>query len=86
MYRFKKNYFSDGTTYYAGVGFRGPYVVECGNVSGVFLKNIPLDYVEEYEVFVLVKKMRAKNKREQIEPKTGSESSRVSDNLEVFKK
>ena len=79
MYRFKKNYFSDGTTYYSGVSFRGPYVVEGGYVSGVFLKRIPLDYVEEYEVVALVKKKRAKNKGEQIEPKSGSESSRVSE-------
>jgi hypothetical protein len=48
-------------------------------VSGLGVKNVPLDYVEEYEVAKMAKKKRAKKQKEKIEPKSGAESSRVSD-------
>jgi hypothetical protein len=79
MYRFVKNYSVNGTTYYAGVSFKGIYSSDNDCVSGVLLKNIPLDYVEEYELAKLAKKKRAKKQKEKIESKSGTDSSRVSD-------
>lgn len=79
MYRFSKDYSVGGITYFSGVSFKGPYVIENNCVSGLGVKNVPLDYVEEYEVAKMAKKKRLKKQKEKIEPKSGAESSRVSD-------
>jgi len=69
MYRFVKNYSVGGITYHAGVSFKGPYSLDNNCVSGLGVKNVPLDYVEEYEVAKMAKKKRAKKQKEKIEPK-----------------
>jgi len=79
MYRFVKNYSVGGITYHAGVSFKGPYSLDNDCVSGLGVKSVPLDYVEEYEMAKMAKKKRAKKLKEKIEPKSGAESSRVSD-------
>jgi hypothetical protein len=81
MYRFKKDYtFSHGLIFRAGVGIRGPYIIEDNKFSVEncsLFKDIPLDYVEKFELQKL-KKIRKKKEKPQKEEKTKDESARIS--------
>jgi hypothetical protein len=86
MYRFKTNYSCNGTTYYAGVCFKGPYIINNDKVSGMCVKNVPLEFVEEFEEPKKVRRKRAKKQKTQNLDNSKISVSRVSKNLEALRK
>jgi hypothetical protein len=88
MYRFIKAYTVGGIKIQKGVSIKPPYLLGDNCVSsgyGDILKNIPMEYLEEYTI---PKKKKVKKKRAKIEKPAKSTDSnpRVSTNLEALRK